>query len=359
MVMPLFHKDKMSAEERAQALMEGKPMDRVPFSILAFAFHGVNVGYTINEWYTDMQKAFESGKWTAEQYGSMWLPFGGYPAIGPWEFGGAMKWPTGAFAQCPNVEPAVSNEEEAWALKLPGLEKLKDAGYIPYFREFARIATSHGLPFVLPIYCPWTTAGNIVGIERLCRWSIKKPDLAQHAVKLATDFLVSFSQIIVDEFGAQCYFPAISTASAANNLISPKTFKEFALPYLVEYHTKLIAMGVPGILFHICGEQNANYQFYPEVPLPPLSQISVSHEVDLEKASAVFPDHVISGNIEPAILQLGTPQEVYEACRVAIEKGKKHRRGYALAPGCELPPQTPSYNVWTMAKAVNDFGYYG
>ena len=44
----------------------------------------------------------------------------------------------------------------------------------------------------------------------------------------------------MNEFGAQAYFPAISTASAANNLISPKTFKEFALPYLVEYHAKLI-----------------------------------------------------------------------------------------------------------------------
>ena len=47
MSMPLFHKDKMTAEERAMALMEGKPVDRVPFIILAFAFLGVNVGYSV------------------------------------------------------------------------------------------------------------------------------------------------------------------------------------------------------------------------------------------------------------------------------------------------------------------------
>ena len=358
MVMPLFHKDKMSAEERAQAFMEGKPLDRVPFLVLAFAFQGVNVGYTINDWYFDMQKSFDSGRMTAEQYGAMWIPFGGYPAIGPWEFGGEMKWPTGEFDQCPNVEPPVENEEEVWALKMPDIEQLKDKGYIPRFREFARIATSQGLPFCLPLYGPWTTAGNIVGIERLCRWVLKNPDLAHHCVKLATDFLVVFSRIMVDEVGAQAYFPSTSTASAANNIISPKSFKEFVLPYLIEYHTKLIEMGVPGILFHLCGEQNLNYQFYPEVPLPPLSQISVSHEVDLDKAIATFPDYIIVGNVEPAVLQLGTPEEVYEVCRVAIEKGKKHKRGFALAPGCELPPQTPPYNVWMMAKAVNDFGYY-
>jgi hypothetical protein len=36
---------------------------------------------------------------------------------------------------------------------------------------------------------------------------------------------------------AQGYFPADCTASASNDLISPKTFKEFVLPYLIEYHT--------------------------------------------------------------------------------------------------------------------------
>ena len=117
-------------------------------------------------------------------------------------------------------------------------------------------------------------------------------------------------------------------------------------------------MGVMGIGFHPCGEQNLNYAFYPEMPLPSLSQISVSHEVDLERASAAFPDHVISGNIEPALLQLGSADRIYEACRVAIKKGKKHQRGFVLMSGCEMAPQTPPYNLWVMAKAVNDFGYF-
>ncbi len=358
MGMPLFHKDKMSAEERAQALMMGKPIDRVPFLILAFGFHALNVGYSVYEWYTDVKKAVESGKWTSEQYGGMWMPFAGYPGIGPWEFGGKIKWPRTEYDQCPNTETAVKNEEEAWALRPMGYEKLKETGYTPYFRELARISAEYGMPFNLPMYCPWTTAGNIVGIGRLCRWVVKNKDLAHHVLRVATEFLVTFNQIIVDEVGPQIYIPGDSTASASNDLISPKTFKEFALPYMIEYHGKLVEMEVPGIFFHLCGDQNANYEFYPQVPLPPMSQISVSHEVDLDKASATFPDYILTGNVEPAILQLKTPQDVYEACRVAIEKGKKHKRGFILAPGCELPPQTPPHNLWMMAKAVNDFGYY-
>ena len=358
MGMPLFHKDKMTAEERTQALMMGKPLDRVPLHIFAMGFNAINVGYSIHEWYADAKKGVKSGKWTCEQYNALWMPFAGYPGIGPWEFGGEIKWPKTEWDQCPSVEPAVNSEEEAWALKPLDYEKLKETGYLPFFREVSRIGIEYEMPFSLPMYCPWTTAGNIVGIDRLCKWILKKPDLAHHILNLATDFLIAVNQIIVDEVGPQLYIPGNSTASASNDILSPKMFQEFALPYLINYHTKLVEMGVPGIFFHLCGEQNANYEFYPQVPLPPLSQISVSHEVDLEKAMAAFPDYIIMGNVEPAIIQLKSPQEVYEASRIAIEKGKKHKRGFVLAPGCELPPGAPSHNVWMMAKAINDFGYY-
>lgn len=358
MSFPLFHKDKMTAEERSQALMMGKPIDRVPFNLLGMAFQAVNVGFTINDYYTDMKKAYDSVKMSAEQYGAMWMPLGGYPALGPRELGGKVSWPTGEFSQCPNVDEAVTTEEEAWALELPDPETLKTLGFIPDHLEFARLTKADGMPLSVPLYCPWTTAGNIVGIDHLCKWTIKRPDLAHHVVRYATDFLVEFLKLVVDITGPQNFFPMDSTASAASNLISPIVFKEFVLPYLIEYHEKIIAMGAPGIGFHLCGEQNLNYEMYKEVPMPPLSMISVSHEVDLDKASATFPDYILFGNVEPALFQLGTPEEVYESCRVAIERGKKHKRGFILAPGCEIPPRSVPYLVWMMAKAVNDFGYY-
>jgi uroporphyrinogen-III decarboxylase len=33
-------------------------------------------------------------------------------------------------------------------------------------------------------------------------------------------------------------------------------------------------------------------------------------------------------------------------------------RRFILMTGCELPVDTPPYNLWAMRKAVNDFGYY-
>jgi uroporphyrinogen-III decarboxylase len=42
----------------------------------------------------------------------------------------------------------------------------------------------------------------------------------------------------------------------------------------------------------------------------------------------------------------------------AIEKGKHAPRGYALMQGCEVPVNTPLYNLYIMKKAVNNFGWY-
>jgi uroporphyrinogen decarboxylase len=348
----------MTAEERAMAVMTGKPVDRVPFMLFALGFAGKTVGYSIFDVYDDVEKSIDAGFKAAEMYGALGGILGGFPAIGPWELGGEMQWPLSDYAQCPNAEPAVTTREEARNLKLPTPEELRTLGYVPRWLQIGQTAQKLGLPFWAVAYGVWTTAGNIVGISNLSKWTIKDPDLVHFLVNFAKDFLLNFHKIIVDEVGAETYFPVNSTASAANNIISPKGFKEFVLPYTIEYHKGIMDMGIQGLMFHLCGEQNLNYEFYPEIPLPPLSQISISHEVDLDKASRTFPDYALIGNIEPALFQTGTPEQVYEACRVAIEKGKKHKAGFTLAPGCEMPPGALPYNVWTMAKAVNDFGYY-
>ena len=87
--------------------------------------------------------------------------------------------------------------------------------------------------------------------------------------------------------------------------------------------------------------------------------ISIGKEVDISTAIEYFGDTcIIAGNIEPAILQAGTPEEIYELSRQAIEKGKSAPRGYALMQGCEVPINTPPYNLYTMRRAIDDFGWY-
>jgi uroporphyrinogen-III decarboxylase len=92
-------------------------------------------------------------------------------------------------------------------------------------------------------------------------------------------------------------------------------------------------------------------------PWPHPSVLSFGHEVDLEVAGKYFPKDIIFGNIEPAVIQTGTPQQVYELSKAAIKKGRKAPGGFILGPGCHLLMARP-VNVFAITKAIDDFGWY-
>ena len=163
----------------------------------------------------------------------------------------------------------------------------------------------------------------------------------------------------VETFGAKKIFAFMTSPCESNQVISPKQFERFALPYHLEYHRRLKAIGINRFWFHICGDQNFNLPpLAGATPWPHPSLLSFGHEVDLEDAAARFPDDIIYGNVEPTVIQMGTPQQVYDLTKTAIEKGKKAPGGFVLSAGCELPPLSPPANVFAMTRAVNDFGWY-
>lgn len=352
----------MTDRQRIEALLRREKPDRVavwPFS--AVGFSALNAGYSIADAYTSPKKSLEAQRWCCEQYGWVFGPFFSYAAYGGWEFGGDIKWPSSKFDQAPSVSRyPVETEEDIWRLKLPDVKK---AGFIPLYMEFYKLAARERLdnePFnVIAVDDgPFGLAANICGPDKLCKWTIKNRNAAHHLLRLATDHLLQLGKYWKENFGIEGVLPFTGEATTSNQLISPKTFKEFALPYVKEVHENILSLGYKHIYCHICGEQNANLPFWAQVPMGDPGIISVGHEVDLLRAAQYFPNDIILGNIEPAIVQTGTPEQVYEISRLVIEKGKKCSGGFIFSPGCELPPMAPPINVWMMTKAVNDFGWY-
>ena len=204
---------------------------------------------------------------------------------------------------------------------------------------------------------PFTVAGNICGVDRLCRWVIRKPQLVDRVLRLATDHLVEVARHWVDTFGTGRVYMQIWEPLTSNQIISPRHFENVVLPYQVELHRKVLDMGIGQLLCHICGEQNQNLPAWAQVPMGAGGIVSIGREVDISTAIEHFgEDRIIAGNIDPALLQTGTPGEIYESCRKAIEMGKRAPRGFALMQGCEVPINTPPYNLYVMKRAAEDFG---
>jgi uroporphyrinogen decarboxylase len=229
--------------------------------------------------------------------------------------------------------------------------------------EFSKLQARAGMSVRFLSRSPFNTGSDICGIELFCRWMTRKPDLCHRLIEMGMEHILRVLQYWVDTFGAENIFFLMSSPSESNQVISPRHFQEFAISYHREFQRKLRSMGIHRFLFHICGDQNMNLPYLAELAAssdgwPHPSILSFGHEVDLTDAAKYFPEDIIMGNIMPAAFQTGRPQEVYDLCRITIEKGKKISGGFILAPGCGLPPWAPPYNVWMMTKAVNDFGWY-
>lgn len=352
----------MTNFERMEALLRREKPDRVPVWPLGYpGFAALNAGYSIADAYSKPQKSFESLKWCCDQYGWVFTPCLLYGGWGCLEFGGEVRWPTEEFDQSPVVTRyPVESEEDVQNLQVT---EVKETGFIPFAEEFYRRAMQERREnelfyLMLSLGGPFTIAGNMCSPERLCKWVIKKPDVAHRLLRLSTDHSLDLFRYWKATFGTEGLLPFIGEPSASNQLISPKQFERFVFPYLKELHETILEMGYKHIYCHICGEANANLRFWAQTPMGDPGIVSVGHEVDILTAAEHFPNDIIMGNLEPTIIQTGTPQEVYEASRVIIEKGKECPGGFAFSPGCELPPMSPPLNVWMMTKAANDFGWY-
>lgn len=355
-------KTGMTDKERIAALLRREKPDRMPIWSFAAGFGAVYAKTPLADAYNKPDVSLASQQKVSEEFGWMVFPMLGYAAGGGWEFGGDIKWPSGEFAQAPMIARfPVESEDDVWKLKTPDVRK---AGIVPLQEKFSKLQSQLELdskPWKVTAMIdpePFTLAGNICTVERLTKWLLKKPEAVHQLEKLAVDFTVGRAQLWKDLFGTEGVLLWTGEATAANQIISPKQFEQFVLPYLKDLHRKLLDMGFKSIFCHICGEQNANMPYWAQVPMGDPGFVSVGHEVELKTAAQYFPNDIIVGNLEPAIIQTRTPDEVYEAARVVIEKGKSLPTGYVFAPGCELPPMSPLENVMAITRAVNDFGWY-
>ena len=345
------------AIDRVRALLNGEPVDQVPLYHFLLGFCARNVGYEVADMYANPQKSYQAQAWTFEQYGIDGGPDYGYASYGGWEFGGEIKMPEGEWQQAPShVTFPVNEPEDLDGLTLPDA---RTAGSLPLAMEFSKLQQQNGAPITVILGGNFSVAGNICPPSTLCRWMLKKPDAAHRLLRLASDHILDVVRLWADTFGAENVIPNLWEPIAANDIISPKQFEQFALPYIKETNEQMLAMGIKHILYHICGEQNANMPLWAQIPMGDPGLVTFGHQVSLSTAIKYFGDNcIILGNVDSSLIQTGTPQQVYEACRDAILEAKSAPRGFMLMSGCELPPMSAPFNVYMMKKAIQDFGHY-
>lgn len=148
------------------------------------------------------------------------------------------------------------------------------------------------------------------------------------------------------------HMTSYGNSSAGCSVVSPAIFRKFAKPFEIKLNQQLKAEGIP-TLCHICGWVDPILEDLTETGIP---VFEFDSRTDIRKASEIGNGHyVISGNLDPAMLNSGSEDQVRSAACELLDM-YRGKGGLMIGPGCALGPDTPSENIHTLVETVKQFG---
>ena len=143
----------------------------------------------------------------------------------------------------------------------------------------------------------------------------------------------------------------------SNDFMSPRHFRDYALPSLRSIVDGLVSRGLTPIL-HCDGNWDKNLEYLLELPKAKVL-LQLDGRTDIFRAKEIVGSHFcLFGDVPSTMLALGGKQEVTDYCKKLIDVVGANG-GFILAAGCEIPANAKPENVKAMIDAVKDFGYYG
>ncbi len=188
---------------------------------------------------------------------------------------------------------------------------------------------------------PFTLAGLLLGASEAAMATVTDPELMTAVLRFASGVIARYARAL-ERAGADLICILEPTAS----FLSPKLFRQFALPYNREIIETLRAVPI----LHICGNTTHLLDGMVETGAHGLS---LGPLVDFPAAAQRVPeDVVLIGNLDPvSVLRDMTPNGVYRTTVDLVDSMAAHPN-FIVASGCDLPMDTPLENIHAMVDAV-------
>lgn len=278
------------------------------------------------------------------------------------DFGGKIKWPVGRMSAPAIIDYPYTTPELAEKYEVVSAEELYKG---PTWSKHG-VALEAAKKLLGPAFGPWSfvyemfvRVAYLVSPEKALLWVHKHPELVHKLLRKVVDQSVIMNKMVSDKYGSA----AIITASllANSGTMSPKQCDEFNIRYCKEMVEKSLKAGAgPSVLYHLCGDHGKDWPLHADLPSTPPSIMHVAYDglkpADLTKVSEKFGDKfILLGNMDTALMQRGTPNQVYEESKRMVIKYKPIPR-YLHGLACECPPFAPPANVMAFMKAAKDHG---
>ncbi len=343
-------KSRISSLERVYSAVQFEELDRVPIiPLLSYALSDL-IGCSIYEYCHDakrLSKAIVAG-YRKFDYDAV-IAFADVYLFAE-AVGLKLDFPPDN-VPTPKKSP-IKNIESLDSLEIPDVEK---DGRLPILLE-AIERTSQELNDKVAIYSggqgPFSLAAEIRGLESFLKDLYLNKTFARKLIRFTTEYMIEMGRAEVE---AGAHIIHLGESFAGPSIVSPRFFKEFALPYNRQIFDKWKSLGAVTSI-HICGDSSL---IWPLIPETKTDIFEIDYMVDLEKAKEVFRNKTcLMGNIDPAgIIHRGSPKDNVQACKDCIKKGG-NGGGYILGSGCLIMPGFPHKNLEVIVQTVKEFGKY-
>ncbi len=192
---------------------------------------------------------------------------------------------------------------------------------------------------------PLTLASHLRGTS-LFTDLIRNPDYAQQLIDYCCKIGLEFSKYYI-EAGAD----VIASVDPVVSQISPRHFKKFLLEPYQRLYKELKTMGAITSFF-VCGDATKNIELMCQTGT---DSIFVDENIDITQAKQITDKYnvLIGGNIPlTTILLYGTQQDCMKYVLDILDKNSHDN--LAIAPGCDMPFNTPPDNLIGIQQAIHE-----
>jgi len=189
-----------------------------------------------------------------------------------------------------------------------------------------------------------STASSVVDPLEIFKMLRREPERATRFLTFISDYLIQYALEMV-RAGADVI--SISDPSATGEILGPRNFQTFAVPYYQKLIDALNKEGIPVIL-HICGNASNIVESLNEVKANAVSFDSV---VNMKVARAGIKTGLM-GNVSTQLLHTGERAKIVSITRNALQSEVD-----IVAPACGLSMATSISNLKAMTDYVKEGSY--
>jgi [methyl-Co(III) methanol-specific corrinoid protein]:coenzyme M methyltransferase len=195
-------------------------------------------------------------------------------------------------------------------------------------------------PVIGSVSGPVSTAASIVDPMIFLKELRKDGPGAHRVLRYVTDFLIAYAKGLL-ESGA--YAISVADPTATGEILGPKLFREYAVPYINSLTDAIHGTG-GRVIVHICGNMSAVWNLIPALGADAISTDAI---VNLKKLKEDFPQLVTMGNLSTYTLEFGEPAAVAAKTEDIVNSNID-----IVAPACGLSTSSSLKNLRAFTGTV-------